>query len=81
MAVSADLPSDLEEFVEEEMELGRYNSKSELIRDALRLKKLNRDLDTGLIRGRTVERLEAALESVEEGETYTPGEIRKRHLA
>ena len=55
-------------------------SKSELIRDALRMKMMNRNLDTGIIKGETVERLENALKDVEEGRTYTPGEVRKRIL-
>lgn len=78
MAVSTDLPDELERFVEEEVERGRYNSKSELIRDALRMKMMNRDLDTGIIKGETVEKLEKALKDVEEGRTYTPEEVRKR---
>ncbi|MDY6771707.1 MAG: ribbon-helix-helix domain-containing protein [Candidatus Nanohaloarchaea archaeon] len=36
MAISAELPDNLERLVEWEMEQGNYRSKSELIRDALR---------------------------------------------
>lgn len=78
MAVSADLPEELERFMQEEIERGRYNSKSELLRDALRLKMANRDLDTDIIGGRTVESLEEALKDVEAGRTYTPEEVRER---
>lgn len=78
MAVSVDLPEELQNFVEEEVERGRYNSKSELLRDALRLKMANRDVDTDVITGRTVERLEEALKDVEKGNTYTPEEVRER---
>lgn len=78
MAVSTDLPEELERFVEEEIKRGRYNSKSELLRDALRLKMANRNLETDVITGRTVERLESALKDVEEGNLYTPEEVRKR---
>lgn len=55
-------------------------SKSELIRDALRMKMMNRNLDAGIIKGETVERLEKALKDVEEGRTFTPEEVRKRIL-
>ena len=78
MAVSADLPEELERFVEREVERGRYNSKSELLRDALRLKMANRELDTKVIRGSTVERLKEALKEVEEENTYAPEEVRER---
>ena len=80
MAVSTDLPEELRKFVEEEVERGRYNSKSELLRDALRMKMMSRELDTGLIKGETVERLKRAVESVEEGKTYSAEEIKERHL-
>lgn len=80
MAVSADLPEELASFVEEEVDRGRYNSKSELLRDALRLKMMNRKLDTGMIRGETVERLKAAVESVEDGKVYSAEEVKERHL-
>lgn len=36
MAVSVDVPEGLEKEIESEVERGRYNSKSELIRDAIR---------------------------------------------
>ncbi|MFB6209257.1 MAG: type II toxin-antitoxin system ParD family antitoxin [Candidatus Nanohaloarchaea archaeon] len=78
MAVSTDLPDELERFVEEEVERGRYNSKSELIRDALRMKMENRKLDTDVIKGSTVERLEKALRDVERGNTLTPEEVERR---
>jgi len=78
MAVSTELPEELERFVEEEVERGRYNSKSELLRDALRLKMANRELDTKIIKGNTVGRLEDALKDVEKGNTYSPEEVRER---
>jgi len=78
MAVSTDLPEKLERFVNEEVERGRYNSKSELLRDALRLKMANRELDTKIIKGNTVERLEKALRDVEKGNTYSAEEVRRR---
>lgn len=80
MAVSTELPEELERFVEDEVERGRYNSKSELLRDALRLKMMSRELDTGIIKGETVEKLEDALKDVEKGNTYSPEEVRERHL-
>jgi putative addiction module CopG family antidote len=36
MAISVDVPQGLEEDIESEVEKGRYKSKSELIRDAVR---------------------------------------------
>lgn len=36
MTVSVDVPEGLEREIENEVEKGRYNSKSELIRDAIR---------------------------------------------
>ncbi len=80
MAVSVDLPKELREFVESEIEKGRYNSKSELLRDALRLKMANEELEASVIRGRTVERLEIAMEDVRDGRTYSPDEARERVL-
>ncbi|PSG98862.1 MAG: hypothetical protein BRC29_01915 [Nanohaloarchaea archaeon SW_7_43_1] len=78
MPVSTDLPDKLKKFVNDEVEKGRYNSKSELIRDALRLKMMNRELDTDVIKGKTVERLEKALKDVEEARTYTPEEVKEK---
>jgi len=37
MATSVDLQGELEEFVEEEVKSGRYNSKSELLRQGVRM--------------------------------------------
>ncbi|QGA80785.1 type II toxin-antitoxin system ParD family antitoxin [Candidatus Nanohalobium constans] len=64
MAVSTELPEELERFVEEEVERGRYNSKSELLRDALRLKMVEREFDTRGIEGRIGEKLEDVLKDV-----------------
>ncbi|MFB6159235.1 MAG: type II toxin-antitoxin system ParD family antitoxin [Candidatus Nanohalobium sp.] len=61
MAVSADLPEELERFVKEEVERGRYNSKSELLRDALRLKMVEREFGTRGIEGKIGEKLEDVL--------------------
>jgi len=50
--------------VNEEVERGRYNSKSELLRDALRLKMVERKLNLRGISRIDVEKLDEALEKV-----------------
>lgn len=76
MALSADLPEELERFMGGGIERGRYNSKSELLYDALRLKMVKRDLDTDVVGGTTVKSLEEALKDVQAGKTFTPAEVR-----
>lgn len=78
MPVSADLPKELEEAVQNEIDSGMYKSKSEFIRDAIRLKLLNSELDMRVIADSTREKLVEALKQVEEGETYSPEEVRER---
>lgn len=67
MATSVDLPSGLENAVEAEMERGRYRSKSELIRDAIR--RLLREegmLEDRELSEEVVERVKDARETPEE---------------
>ncbi|MFB6158654.1 MAG: type II toxin-antitoxin system ParD family antitoxin [Candidatus Nanohalobium sp.] len=57
MAISADLPAELEDRVEEEIKSGRYQSKSEFLRDAVRLKLIESDLEIRVISNDTREEL------------------------
>ena len=58
------MSDELEKFVSEEVERGRYNSKSELLRDAWRLKMVERKLNLRGISRADVEKLNQALYEV-----------------
>jgi putative addiction module CopG family antidote len=77
MAISADLPSELEKRIEEEMESGRYKSKSEFLRDAIRLKLIESDLELRVISDDTRETLMERLKGIEDSEKYTSEELRE----
>ena len=66
MVVSTELPKELEEFVDEEVKRGRYNSKSELLRDALRLKMIERKFNLRGITRADIEKLDKALENIKD---------------
>ena len=77
MAISADLPAELEERIEEEMDSGRYKSKSEFLRDAIRLKLIESDLELRVISDDTREKLMERVRKADESEKYTAEELRE----
>jgi putative addiction module CopG family antidote len=78
MAISADLPSEMEKRIEEEIESGRYKSKSEFLRDAIRLKLIESDLELRVISETTRDKLMERIENLDESETYTAEEAREK---
>lgn len=77
MAISADLPDDLEKRIEDEVDSGRYQSKSEFLRDAIRLKLLESDLELRVISDDTRETLKDRVRKADESEKYTAEELRE----
>jgi putative addiction module CopG family antidote len=78
MAISADLPSEMEKRIAEEIESGRYKSKSEFLRDAIRLKLIESDLELRVISETTRDKLMERIENLDESETYTAEEAREK---
>ena len=77
MAISADLPGEMEKRIEEEIESGRYKSKSEFLRDAIRLKLIESDLELRVISEDTRNKLMDRIKNLEDSETYTAEEAKK----
>jgi len=77
MAISADLPSEMEKRIEDEIESGRYKSKSEFLRDAIRLKLIESDLELRVISDSTRNKLMKRIEDLDGSETYTAEEAKK----
>lgn len=77
MAISADLPGEMEKRIEEEIESGRYKSKSEFLRDAIRLKLIESDLELRVISEDTRNKLMERIKNMEDSETYTAEEAKK----
>ncbi|PSG98633.1 MAG: type II toxin-antitoxin system ParD family antitoxin [Nanohaloarchaea archaeon SW_7_43_1] len=75
MTMSVDLPDGLENEIDSEVSNGRYKSKSELVRDAVRrlLEERNK-LEYRKLSVKAQERIDLARET---GEEYNPEEIRK----
>lgn len=77
MAISADLPSELEKRIKEEVDSGRYKSKSEFLRDAIRLKLIESDLELRVISDDTRETLMERVRKADESEKYTAEEAKE----
>lgn len=75
MAVSVDLPSGLEKEIDDEVGKGRYKSKSELIRDAVR--RLLDEREKIEHKRISVEAQERINEARESGKEFSPEEVRR----
>ncbi|MFB6100403.1 MAG: hypothetical protein ABEK16_03955 [Candidatus Nanohalobium sp.] len=75
MAISLDLPSELKNI--EEVDNGRYKSNSEFLRDAIRLKLIESDLELRVISDNTREKLMERVSKAKDSEKYTVEEARE----
>jgi antitoxin ParD1/3/4 len=70
MAISADLGPVLEKFVDTLVEKGRYNSKSEVIREGLRLVQ-EREARLAVLHAA----IQEGIDAIKAGNVYTPEEV------
>lgn len=75
--MNVSLTSELEKFVSDKVESGRYNSASEVIREALRLLEEHDQARAAQLAGFNGE-LGRRLASIDRGETVKPAEARAR---
>ena len=75
--MNVSLTSELEKFVSDKVESGRYNSASEVIREALRLLEEHDQVRAGQLAEFNLE-LGRRLAAIERGETVKPAEARAR---
>ena len=75
--ISADLPNELEKRIEDEVGTGKYKSKSEFLRDAIRLKLIESDFELRVISDETRSKLMERARNIEEKEKYTAEEARE----
>ena len=75
--MNVSLPPELDEFVAGKVESGRYNSASEVVREALRLLE-EHDRARGAQIAAFNRELGARLASLDRGERVEPGVVRKR---